>query len=402
LYLSYSCTGLYSKIYDNVAYYGGGVHVGIRSLLEHSVVNNNEADGYGGGIYSHGGTIKNCTIRDNHGDYGGGVDLSTAILEDSIICSNESVRKAGGVNARFNSTIKNCKIIGNKAGTNGGGIDASPAGVINCLVYRNRADSNGGGIFANMGSELQNCTIVSNVSAIGGGGLHCMNDVAGMNCIIYFNTGAAGSHNYRNYGTGIYYESCCTTPALTGIVDHTGNIVDDPAFVNRAGGDLHIPKNSPCVDMGINDNWMIGGTDLDGFARIYNSTVDMGAYEYSPLAPFGGISVRCYEPKLKNKKKKGILKCTSLMPVLKKYLTNNYGIGMWDMETDVNVDGPRLLTAKNKKETVWIYSDKTDKTAKIIYSEKYLKKKHYYKTKLKYKLEGNIPVSNLVYVAPVF
>jgi hypothetical protein len=401
VYISYNSTAAFSRICGNAAYYGGGVHLGNRAIVEQCVVSGNEASGYGGGVYSYGGKAAYCTISGNKADYAGGADFSSGSIENSTICSNESVRKAGGINARFNSRIQNCIILNNLAGANGGGIEASSSDIINCLVYRNRADSNGGGIFANNGSEVQNCTIVSNISAIGGGGLHCLNNVDSLNCIVYFNSGSVATPNYRNYGTGIYYECCCTTPAVTGIVDHTGNIDTDPAFVNFDGGDFHLLKSSPCVDTGDNESWMFGGTDLDGYARIYNSRVDMGAYEYSPLAPFGGISVRCYEPKLRNKKKKGILKCRTILPVLKKYLTNNYGIGMWNMETDSNVDGPRPLTAKNKKETVWIYSDKTDKTAKIVYGERYNKKKHKYKIKLKYVLEGQIPVSNLVYVAPM-
>jgi len=305
------------------------------------------------------------------------------------------------VHARFNSDIEDCIISDNMAGNNGGGIDANPADVINCLIYRNITDSGGGGIFAEMGSELQNCTIVSNTSDFQGGGVKCMNEVDILNCIIYFNTAASSGSNYRNYGSGIYYRSCCTTPALTGSFNEAGNIVDNPEFVNLAGGDLHLIKNSPCVDMGAYKGWMTYGTDLDGYARIFNGNVDMGAYEYSPLSPFGGISVRCRESKLKNKRSKGVFKGKSLTPLLRKYLTNGYGIGIWDLAAESNVDGPRPLTAKNKKGTVWIFHDKTNKAAKIIYSEKYNKKKHFNKTKLKYILQGQIPESNLVYIAPL-
>ena len=112
------------------------------------------------------------------------------------------------------------------------------------------------------------------------------------------------------------------------------------------------------------------------------------------------VPVTSLEWKLKNKKK-GVLKGKSILPLLKQYLTNGYGMGIWNLETDTNVDGPRQLTAKNKQETVWIFKDKTDKTAKIIYSEKYNKKKDSYKTKLKYILQGGIPVSNMVYVTPL-
>jgi len=112
------------------------------------------------------------------------------------------------------------------------------------------------------------------------------------------------------------------------------------------------------------------------------------------------VHVTSPEWKLKNKKK-GVLKGKPISPLLKQYLTKGYGMGIWNLETDANVDGPRQLTAKNKKETVWIYKNKADKTAKIIYKEKYNKKKDTYKTKLKYILQGGIPESNMVYMTPI-
>ncbi len=112
------------------------------------------------------------------------------------------------------------------------------------------------------------------------------------------------------------------------------------------------------------------------------------------------VEVISPEWKLKNKKK-GVLKGKEIDPRLYSYLTNGYGIGLWNLSTDANVDGPRQLTAKNKKETVWVFKDKADKTAKIVYSEKYKKKKDIYKTKLKYVLQGGIPESNQVYMTPL-
>jgi hypothetical protein len=40
-----------------------------------------------------------------------------------------------------------------------------------------------------------------------------------------------------------------------------------------------LADGSPCIDAGINRDWMSGAVDLAGSERINNGTVDIGAYE---------------------------------------------------------------------------------------------------------------------------
>jgi len=63
-----------------------------------------------------------------------------------------------------------------------------------------------------------------------------------------------------------------------------GNISEDPLFVDAPGGDYRLLAGSPCIDVGINEDWMSDAVDLDGKPRVLNGTVDMGAYEYEPLS----------------------------------------------------------------------------------------------------------------------
>ena len=63
----------------------------------------------------------------------------------------------------------------------------------------------------------------------------------------------------------------------------TGNISDNPLFVNEAGGDFHLQAGSPCIDIGTSNN--APTQDFEGTARPQGAGFDLGAYEYqTPLA----------------------------------------------------------------------------------------------------------------------
>ena len=66
---------------------------------------------------------------------------------------------------------------------------------------------------------------------------------------------------------------------------NTGGISSNPLLVGA-----HIAPNSPCRDAGYNDIVTAGETDIDGQARKYGDTVDIGADE-STGAPFRSITL---------------------------------------------------------------------------------------------------------------
>jgi hypothetical protein len=61
-----------------------------------------------------------------------------------------------------------------------------------------------------------------------------------------------------------------------------GNISLDPQFVGAVAGNLHLQSHSPAIDAGSNSAPDLPLKDLDGFARIENKIVDIGAYEFFP------------------------------------------------------------------------------------------------------------------------
>jgi hypothetical protein len=78
--------------------------------------------------------------------------------------------------------------------------------------------------------------------------------------------------SFGNLSTSNANISACNLPAST-----PGQNVD-PLFTNPANNDFTLQSGSPAIDSG--NNSFASGTDILGFQRIANGTVDMGAYEF--------------------------------------------------------------------------------------------------------------------------
>jgi hypothetical protein len=185
-----------------------------------------------------------CTLTANSAGSGGGAAYTT--LSKCVVTSNSAFFEGGGA---LHSTLNNCLLTGNSVPANYGGGAAW--------------------------SSLSNCTLTAN-SAFYGGGTY---QGALGNCIVQFNTATNGDNHLD-----AALDYCCTTPLPP---SGTGNITNDPAFVDYAGGNLRLQTNSPCINAGLNA-YAPGTTDLDGNPRIVGGTVDIGAYEFqgTPLTPF--------------------------------------------------------------------------------------------------------------------
>lgn len=164
-----------------------------------------------------------------------------------------------------NAIISQCVIAANHAKVQGGGAYGSTFN--NCLFTGNSA-TNAGATYSNV---LNNCTLVDNSSLLGVGGAH---SAILNNCIVYFNTG-----QYPGNQAQCTMNYCCTTPDPA---SGSGNITNDPVFVDRMSGNLRLQSSSPCLNTG-NNVLAPAGPDLDGNLRIYGSTVDIGAYEYQSV-----------------------------------------------------------------------------------------------------------------------
>jgi len=262
--------------------YGGGVYLKNGTVIN-CLVSSNYAVWRGGGIYCNGDsqhTISNCVIEYNKGGWGGGgisvQSVTRALIINCNISCNIGYSEAGG---------------GIKIYAGGGSTNMI---IRNCVIgynYCSGVSTNFGGAGLNLymrTSIVENCTIIGNTIASGGNGGGGIGGRAGQdgsqhsikNCIIYSNSAPADfSQNWCTNGMvgTVYFNNCTDT---TNNMEGTGNITGNPMFVDWATTNLRLSAaSSPCINAGINQDWMNGAFDFDGHRRILNGRVDMGAYE---------------------------------------------------------------------------------------------------------------------------
>ncbi len=229
------------------------------------------------GVYLYNGTVQNCAIVSNRisGDNnnGAGIYLTGGIVQDSIISNNLCNYLGGGIaygGTAGQGQVIRCQIMNNRVDPHSGGGVYGAAILRNCLLANNSCGNVGGG--AN-GAYLINCTVVSNYAKSGGGGSRrCYLT----NCIVYFNAAQSGPQNMSDDFAVAY---TCSDPLPAG----TGNIDEDPLFVDWQNGDYRLSDNSPARGAGTT-NGVSDTVDLAGWKRISGGQIDMGAYQWAPPA----------------------------------------------------------------------------------------------------------------------
>ncbi|MFT5327120.1 MAG: hypothetical protein ACI8P0_005008, partial [Planctomycetaceae bacterium] len=277
---------------------GGGLRIENTAALDRIVVTGNVS---GGGIFMRNNaatlTINDSTISNNASDNGGGLLLfeATTTITNSTISGNTSTGNAGGIFARGGLNLLNSTVSGNVAAGVGGGINHfGTSSIINSTITGNIADSDnndatdGGGIkIGNVNQlTLQNSIVAGNFVD----GSSTANDLSGS---ISFLT------NPINNLIGDAGSSAGITDGTNGnIVGNSGtgtrdiNTVLNTTLADSGGTTLThaLVSGSVAIDAGDNTTATNAGITTDqrgtGFARIANTTVDMGAFELA-LFDFG-------------------------------------------------------------------------------------------------------------------
>lgn len=311
---------------------GAGIYLNNNGLVQDCVIAANT--GYGiaaGGISIRYGTLRGCLITGNVGAYAVGMYCNnatkTGLVENCVICNNTNVNSAVGTSFK-QDVIKRCIIRANSSsGTGGGvwlnggasgpeaggtlldsvvsdnyallpggGLRVNDGGIVrNCLIAGNYSPDVGGGLYignyAVNGGYLASCTIVSNRSGSADGsgicfGTACTNSTVITNCIVFSNALSPGPKRDINFQVSSNAQNFvyCACPTYTNFPAGQGNLTNNPACADLAGGDYRLTAGSPCVNAGTNQNWMTGYVDLDNRSRIdrFSGRVDMGAYEHLP------------------------------------------------------------------------------------------------------------------------
>jgi hypothetical protein len=285
-------------IANGVAASGGGVYnSGTLTISNVRISQNDRGVPYeirGGGIYNSGdlsvdastisanGTNNNCY---GCGGYGGGIynsNTGSLTINNSTIAGNAvegwsydgtSVALGGGIyNSNTGSlTINNSTIYGNIAGSSWCSYDCTATGVAGGIA-------NGGPLM------ITNSTVAGNASAYGGGivgSLHMRNTILALNYAPIDPSypdldGRLLSSGYNlignpNGGEGYDETDLLNVDPLLGLLQDNGGPTLTCALL----------PGSPAIDAGDPD--FVGPPDFDqrgdGFPRIVNSIVDIGAFE---------------------------------------------------------------------------------------------------------------------------
>lgn len=263
---------------------------------------NFDLEAFGGAIFSRPAStiaaqFNNCIIEKNTGSQAGvygqyaGPYANPLITSTTVDFTNCIIR-----NNQSAGTYANIQIMGYSGTSFGNPVSrVSNSKFINCLFHDNVSFGAGnqgascitvlqsataGGFLNTAYVDIINSTFTKNNRTNGGEVLSFSNatNTKLINSIIYNNNNGGNITT-----TSLYLHGSNVSMYPTGINNiiqggQLGSINANPLFVSAS--DFHLTSTSPAINAG-NNAYLAGITnDLDGNARIVNTTVDLGAYEF--------------------------------------------------------------------------------------------------------------------------
>ncbi|MDR1984229.1 MAG: right-handed parallel beta-helix repeat-containing protein, partial [Prevotellaceae bacterium] len=268
--------------------------------LTNVVISGNTSGRYGGGIYNDASSpilndvqITGNTVTGTNGSGGGmyNYNYSNPNLTNVQIANNTATHYGGGMynNSNSSPTLTYVVISGNTASAaDGGGMyntNSSNPIMSNVLISGNTTGNSGGGMYNNNSvPELTNVTISGNYASADYGGVYFSdnNTLQVRNSIIYGNTSGGSEQNVSHEDEIIYANSLVENATLNAgiILNSNPMFVDfvDASFAPTDSGDYRLQPCSPAIDAG-DSSLNHEAFDLDGNVRIFNDSIDLGAYE---------------------------------------------------------------------------------------------------------------------------
>ncbi|UBM58001.1 choice-of-anchor D domain-containing protein [Marinilongibacter aquaticus] len=242
----------------------------------------------GGAIYfqytPNNAVISNCTFRDNFSLIGGAIFHEGATFctySDCTFESNSSYFNSGAMRIGGGSyLIKNCSFKGNHTGFGGAiFVNAGEATIENTEFIGNTSSTFGGGaINIRYGgtANIKSCSFSGNRTIGTEGTITAENSTLNMvNSIIWGNDSEI---NNLSSTVSVTYSIVENGHSGTGNLSTNPMFLDQPKIEVNTLGDLRLYGCSPAINTGLNGQ--AASYDLDGNARIYGATLDLGAYEY--------------------------------------------------------------------------------------------------------------------------
>jgi len=304
-----------SKLHGNHANTGGAIFSQNSKLaLNRSMIYDNDALNTAGAITVNGGTLvmTGCAVVGNSAPTGGAIATSDSVqivrsqLADNVASTNGGAITIGSSSAAV--TIVESTLSGNSA-ADGGAIGTIAGGTVvmtNSTLSGNTATGKGGAFYGHKYPHLTLTSVtVSGNSAGNGGGFFFTADgsygtttISSSDTIASGNSATSGKDIGGTFppptGSNNLFGSALNSPPLNDAGNH--NVFTDtpglgPLQDNGGPTDTRaLLAGSPAIDAGSNSAAAALTTDQrgTGFARVVNTIVDIGAFEYLGDRIFAG------------------------------------------------------------------------------------------------------------------
>ncbi len=236
-------------------------------------------------------TIRNCDFYGNSSDSGGAIRNvgigAQPTISNSLFDGNAATGNGGAISNEGAQPLVEYCVFARNTGLSGGALSNTGAAdpvILNSLFMENTAAGLGGAVYSfESTGTIINCTLAHNQAGNTGGVANDKGHGGGpniINSILWYNS-TPQIYNGPSSKTTVTYSD------VQGGYPGTGNIDQDPAFVDTSSGNYALGTGSPCIDAGSNAAVTVP-VDLAGNPRIADgdgnasAVVDMGAFEFIP------------------------------------------------------------------------------------------------------------------------